>query len=351
MLRRLIAVAAVVLAACGDSTEPSPEPDPVLFQSPLLGTTGAELFFGAYIDHRPSQPRDYQCGPKAYSGHQGVDILLRNFKVQDSGVTVVAAAAGQVVSAANGFPDRNTVNGSGGFGNHVVIDHGRATSTIYGHLKRESVTVGIGETVLAGQRLGQVGSSGNSNWPHLHFELRISGFTVDPFAGPCNPGATSLWQTQPAYHDGFAVLQAGVSDRQEVSYADLLEVLPPVDTLRSDLTTLYYWLELFNIQAESVRVELKAPDGSVNQSFAGGRATTFSATFLVFRFPLIGLVTMEGLWRLELSQKPLEGGGPMALAHTQSFYLKPAPIAAAPRFQAGARVPTLERWADARDDR
>lgn len=63
----------------------------------------------------------------------------------------------------------------GGFaavgGNHVVIDHGDGTFSAYAHLKRGSVAVRPGDRVGAGQKIGQVGNSGNSSEPHLHFQL------------------------------------------------------------------------------------------------------------------------------------------------------------------------------------
>lgn len=56
-------------------------------------------------------------------------------------------------------------------GNHVIIDHGDGVFATYAHLRRGSVRVQPGERVATGQQLAQVGNSGNSSEPHLHFQL------------------------------------------------------------------------------------------------------------------------------------------------------------------------------------
>lgn len=56
-------------------------------------------------------------------------------------------------------------------GNHVVIDHGDGVYSAYAHIRRGSVAVKAGERVTSGQQLGQVGNSGNTTEPHLHFQL------------------------------------------------------------------------------------------------------------------------------------------------------------------------------------
>ncbi len=63
-------------------------------------------------------------------------------------------------------------------GNAVVLDHGRGVFTGYWHLQK--ITVKAGERVVVGQMLGEVGSTGLSTGPHLHWEMRVSGVAVDP---------------------------------------------------------------------------------------------------------------------------------------------------------------------------
>jgi murein DD-endopeptidase MepM/ murein hydrolase activator NlpD len=87
--------------------------------------------------------------------------------------------------AATGDPVRATANGkvvssgwAGGYGRMVEIDHGNGLSTRYGHLSE--IDVKVGDQIKIGQVLGEVGSTGRSTGPHLHYETRIDGEAVDP---------------------------------------------------------------------------------------------------------------------------------------------------------------------------
>lgn len=84
---------------------------------------------------------------------------------------VVAAAAGVVAKA---VPD-----GRSGYGRYVMIDHAGGESTTYAHLSRVAVTTG--QQVDQGMLIGEVGSTGNSTGPHLHFEERRGGDVVQPY--------------------------------------------------------------------------------------------------------------------------------------------------------------------------
>ena len=87
-------------------------------------------------------------------------------------------------------------DGGGGFGNYVKLQHADGKYTYYGHMKTWSVLVAVGDTVACGQKLGEMGSSGHSTGPHVHFEVRDSaGSSGDPFYGACS-GAPSWWVDQ-----------------------------------------------------------------------------------------------------------------------------------------------------------
>lgn len=66
------------------------------------------------------------------------------------------------------------------YGNCVIIDHGNGIWTLYGHIRNGGIKVEKGETVKKGQKIAEVGSTGNSTGPHLHFEVRKNQTPVNP---------------------------------------------------------------------------------------------------------------------------------------------------------------------------
>ncbi len=66
----------------------------------------------------------------------------------------------------------------GGYGNATIISHGGGLSTLYGHQSR--IGVSQGQSVSQGQVIGNVGSTGHSTGPHLHFETRVGGSPQNP---------------------------------------------------------------------------------------------------------------------------------------------------------------------------
>ncbi len=88
-----------------------------------------------------------------------------------------AAATGTPVPATG--PGTVTKAGrAGGYGNLVEIDHGNGITTRYAHMLR--VDVAVGQAVAKGAKIGEVGSTGRSTGPHLHYEVRRAGRAVDP---------------------------------------------------------------------------------------------------------------------------------------------------------------------------
>ncbi len=94
--------------------------------------------------------------------HLGVDVAA------PEGAPVAARAEGVVVYA--GWAE--------GYGLVVVLDHGRGYETLYAHLR--GIRLPVGSWVRAGGVIGEVGSTGRSTGPHLHFEVRYRKVPVDP---------------------------------------------------------------------------------------------------------------------------------------------------------------------------
>jgi murein DD-endopeptidase MepM/ murein hydrolase activator NlpD len=89
-------------------------------------------------------------------------------------------------SIADGVVSSVTAYDNGGLGVHVLIDHvvaGQNVTSTYGHMRAGSAAVSVGQSVVAGQVIGSVGSTGQSTGPHLHLELHLDGVTaIDPYS-------------------------------------------------------------------------------------------------------------------------------------------------------------------------
>ncbi len=105
---------------------------------------------------------------KSRTFHSGLDIGA------PYGSAVRASNSGRVIYA----------GWYGGYGKVVILDHGRyngvPVTTLYAHLS--SYNVGVGDTIVRGQSVGRVGSTGYSTGPHLHFEVRVKGQPTNPLS-------------------------------------------------------------------------------------------------------------------------------------------------------------------------
>jgi len=104
-------------------------------------------------------------GQRYWSGHRALDIGGW------TGHAVIASDSGKVAIAAGGW--------NGGYGRHVIIDHGNGFATLYAHLN--TIYVRQGQAVAKGVEIGSLGSTGNSTGPHLHFEIRYNGKPQNPY--------------------------------------------------------------------------------------------------------------------------------------------------------------------------
>jgi murein DD-endopeptidase MepM/ murein hydrolase activator NlpD len=107
----------------------------------------------------------YRIDPvyKTIKLHAGLDFAA------PQGTPIYATADGAVKIA--GFSD-------GGYGNHVVINHGYGYETVYGHMVR--IKARTGQKVIRGEVIGYVGSTGKSTGPHCHYEVHKNGQKLDP---------------------------------------------------------------------------------------------------------------------------------------------------------------------------
>ncbi|MFA5619289.1 MAG: peptidoglycan DD-metalloendopeptidase family protein [Weeksellaceae bacterium] len=159
-----------------------------------------------YVDHQSgSGLLDYFCQQKTYNGHKGTDIYLWPFwwyAMDHFQGENIAAADGQIILKQDGNYDRRCAMGAYVW-NAIYVQHADGSVAWYGHMKEGSLTSkGVGDTVVRGEFLGNVGSSGSSTGPHLHFEVYAANAAlIDPFAGECNSRNDESWWDEQMSHD------------------------------------------------------------------------------------------------------------------------------------------------------
>ncbi len=183
---------------------------PTVAEAPSLGlpldcTLGQTCFIEDYMDATPGRGQsDYACGLKSRDGHSGTDFALLDHAAMERGVDVLAAAPGVVDATRDGMPDvpysalvAEQIKGRE-CGNAVRVKHAGGYQTLYCHLKRGSLSVARGDVVAMSDPLGQVGMSGQSNYPHVHVTVLKDGQNIDPFnpdgGQSCDATAKGLWQ-------------------------------------------------------------------------------------------------------------------------------------------------------------
>ena len=112
--------------------------------------------------HKITSPYGYRYIFGRYEFHLGIDLGA------SYGSNIFASDGGKVTYA----------GWKGSYGKLIIITHDNGNQTYYAHCS--SIQVSAGQRVYQGQVIGKVGSTGNSTGPHLHFEIRINGKTVNP---------------------------------------------------------------------------------------------------------------------------------------------------------------------------
>ncbi len=239
---------------------------------PVDCTLGETCYIQQYFDHDPSAAwGDFTCGTLAYDGHDGTDFAVPTRAAMESGVAVLASAAGTVAGIRDGVEDFAPKVDGKECGNGVVIDHGGGWQTQYCHMRMGSVRVKVGDAVDQGTPLGLIGQSGMAEFPHVHLAVRKDGVEVDPFApstsNTCDMSRADvarddLWGPQITYQAG-GIIGAGFAT-----------AVPEFEAIKSGLSSpaslpaaspaLVLWVYLFGAKAGDALVfEISGPEGRI----------------------------------------------------------------------------------------
>lgn len=288
-------------------TLPAAADEPFQLGLPIACLPGKDCWIVHYLDVDPGPgAEDYACGRLTYEGHKGVDFAIRDAKAMQTGVPVLAAQAGVVKAIRDGVIDREATAEnlasveSKECGNGIIIDHGDGWTSQYCHLRQNSLQVRPGAQVAAGQRLGLVGLSGQTEFPHLHFTVRRQNELVDPFTGIKNPTACGdssrkpLWKAeiQPLLiYRPVAIYNLGFTDKK-VTSKEIRAGQYQEASLSKQAPALVFWIDAFGIYPQDkLTLRIKQPDGGILVQHVEEMEK-----FYIRRFQFIGKNKSEEAW-------------------------------------------------------
>ncbi len=249
--------------------------DNIDFIVPVQCELGVDCLIVNYVDQEEGiKHLDYECNSKTYNGHKGVDFAVPNYRDMIEGVNVIAARGGKVFRVRDGEDDLHkdddgydAIKDAGReCGNGILIQHEKGWRSFYCHLKKDSILVKPDEDVVEGQTIAQIGQSGWSEFPHLHFSLIKNSIYVDPFTGlkeqtGCGVLQKSLWRSDIEYTP-FAVFDGGFSTEKldfKALYRGEIDKLEEIDVFAP---ALIYWAGLYHSQVgDEVVMTIKDPIG------------------------------------------------------------------------------------------
>lgn len=300
------------LRAAGTYQEPNEAGGHPLFIWPVGQASGHDYnsiySLSNYVDHNPTYPNqvsDYDCGTRTYDtsngyNHKGFDIISWPFwwKQMDLNQAVnIAAADGQIIDKNDGVFDRNcTFNND--IPNYIALLHNDGSQSWYLHMKDGSLTSkNIGDTVIAGEFLGVIGSSGSSTVPHLHFEVFDSlGQLIDPSTGPCNTlNNDSWWLDQKPYYEPKINAVLTHTDYPNFETCPNTEITNESDQFNLG-ESVFYGIYLKDQRAGTqVNLKIIRPDGSIQYNWNYDLVEDLILTYWMWSFP----TDMEGEWTWE----------------------------------------------------
>lgn len=143
-------------------TFPPADPDHLDLLWPV-GTRTISSAWGPRMRTKVVRVKNHRKKRVRYRGrHKGVDLTA------PMGTAIYAAMDGKVIMSARHRQ----------YGNYIIVDHGNGVMTLYAHAKVNLVHEG--DIVRRGQKIAEVGRTGNATGPHLHFELRVDGVQQNP---------------------------------------------------------------------------------------------------------------------------------------------------------------------------
>ncbi len=249
----------------------SPAAGDFLLQTPVDCVLGDSCFIQQFVDQDPTtSAQDFLCGSLTYDGHKGTDFALPDLVAQAAGVNVLAAADGTVTGVRNDMPDALQTTpdapdvSNRECGNGLVIAHADGHRTQYCHMAQGSVMVAVGQSVEAGDVLGQIGLSGMTQFPHLHFTVWQNNKVIDPFdtngIQTCGDSdRPDIWHPELATPQG-GLIAIGLTDK--VPAFDQIKAGLADTGVSANSPAMVGWAHVFGARdGDSIKTTILGPDG------------------------------------------------------------------------------------------
>lgn len=253
---------------------------------PIGCQPGKDCFIQNYVDlnyrENAKSYHDYTCGIRSYDGHEGTDFRVADEAAMEAGTKVLAAAGGTVTNLRDGMKDitirdisHPRIKGSE-CGNNVLVTHKDGWTTKYCHLKNGSIHVRKGESVNTGDVLGEVGLSGETEFPHLHLTLRHYGDMIDPFTGlmqrdceqPLPEESNPLWSKAAMAQLPYVstgIISTGFTSRPPVK-RDIEKNGNGEAWIVASAERIAFWVYGFGLrQGDQLIISLQSPKGKILQ--------------------------------------------------------------------------------------
>lgn len=249
------------------------------FNLPIDCKIGEDCWVMNYVDMGANDDKktDPACYSRTYDTHKGTDFGVLDAQSMKKGVHVIAPLDGTVKKIRDGAADRWSTPeelekikaNRKECGNALLLDHGKGVETIYCHLKNGSITVKPGQKVKTGDKIAEVGLSGLTEFPHLHFGILKDKAAIDPFTGQDNNGTcakrvTSLWHPDiNLQYKPITIQSAGFSNAvPELSKIERNASSP--DTIAINSKAFTFWTVLWGVRKnDKIILEITDPNGKI----------------------------------------------------------------------------------------
>ncbi len=249
------------------------------FGLPIDCALGETCHIMNYVDFAPKDGKqtDPACLARTYDGHKGTDFALIDDLAMRQGVNVLASMDGTVTKIRDGEADqwsddtqlKAIKDARKECGNAILIEHKNNVETIYCHLKKNSIRVKPDQKIKKGDVIAQVGLSGLTEFPHVHFGILKNKKIIDPFTGKentdtCGIRQQSLWDnTLNINYQPITIHRAGFST-DKPTLKSISQNSSSLKETKPNPNLLTFWSIFLGVrEGDKIKLEIRDPNDQI----------------------------------------------------------------------------------------